>query len=546
MKRFFGPTFIPLIIFVVSVTVFVGPMLLFGQEKPGEKKAPETGSKDDLIPVPSPYLDRLEKAVIQQLRERRKAFDALAGKPGVSREQLATAYGELGQLYHAYEFSEAAEACYRNALVLDPSNLEWRYSLGYLLQTVGRFSDALDLYRGVKTDGRNPPLDYLVYIRTGECYRSLNQPGQAKRSIEAAFRINPEEPAVLARLGEVALAEKRYDDAVKYLESALEKQPAANKLHYTLGMAYRGVGDMGKARLHMSQYGMVDVQPPDPLKKNLEKLVKGYHTHLLSGKLAFSAKRYTEAVDAYRKAIEADPGKVGAKVDLGVALVKLGKYKEAVAQFEAAIELAPDNASAHFDLGAVYAYLGDYSKSIEHFQKVVEKNPEDAGAHLGLANALRNKGQHESAFEHYKTAVMLKPESTSGWLNMSTLFSTTGRHGEALRVLEDAHTRMPYNGPIAHALAYLLAASPDLERRRGQRALDLAQKVFQASKHYEHARTVAMAYAQLEKCDKAVEWMETAIKLAKSTKEADTVLGVLKRNLAYFKTNRPCRPPAEQ
>lgn len=537
MKRFCGPILIPLIIFVVFVSVFVGPSLLYGRE---------TGSKDGLIPVPDPLLDHLEKAVIQQLRERRQAFDALAGKPGVSPGQLATAYGDLGQLYHAYEFTEAAEACYRNAIVLDASNLEWRYSLGYLLQTVGRFSDALDLYQGVKTEGQNPPLDYLVYIRTGECYRSLNQPDQAKRSIEAAFRINPEGPAVLARLGEVALAEKRYDDAVKYLVSALEKQPAADKLHYTLGMAYRGAGDMEKARLHMSKYGMVDVQPPDPLKKKLKELVKGYHTHLLSGKLAFSAKRYTEAVDAYRKAIAADPEKAGAKVDLGVALAKLGKYKEAIAQFEAAIELAPDNASANFDLGAVYSYLGNHAKAIEHFQIVIDKDPKDAGAHLGLADALRNAGRFENAFEHYKTAVRLKPELTSGWLNMSALLSSAGQHGEALRILEDSHTRMPYNGPIAHALAYLLAASPDLESRRGQRALDLAQKVFQASKHYEHARTVAMAYAQLEQCDKAVEWMKKAIELAKSSKQADTVLAVLQRNLAHFKTRRPCRPPAEQ
>ena len=128
MKRIFGITFlITLIISVVSVTVFVGPSLSYARETPGgDKKVPKTDTKDGLIPVPDPLLDRLEKAVIQQLIERRKAFDALAKKPGISRVQLATAYGELGQLYHAYEFTEAAEACYRNALVLDPSNLEWR------------------------------------------------------------------------------------------------------------------------------------------------------------------------------------------------------------------------------------------------------------------------------------------------------------------------------------------------------------------------------------------------------------------------------------
>lgn len=537
MKQFRGFILLPLIFFVGSITYSGCPSLLYGQE---------TQSKDGLLPVPPPQLDHLEKAVSKQLRDKKQEVDALAGKPGVSRQQLGTAYGDLAQMYHAYEFTEAAEACYRNAIVLDASNLEWRYSLGFLLQTVGRFSDALDHYQGVKTGGTNPPLDYLVFIRTGECYRSLNQPDQAKRSFEAAFRINPEGPAVLARQGEAALAEKRYDDAIKYLVSALEKQPAADKLHYSLGLAYRGAGDMEKARFHMSKYGMIDVQPPDPLKTRLEKLKKGYHTHLLSGKLAFSAKRYTEAVDAYRKAIAADPEKAGAKIDLGVALAKLGKYKEAVAQFEAAIKLAPDNSTAHYNLGKVYFFFGNGAKAIEHLQFVIDKNPEDAGAHLGLANAFQITRRYEKAFEHYKTAVQLEPGFTSAWLNMSSLFTASGQHGEALQVLEEAHSRMPHDGRIAHSLAYQLAASPDLEKRQGRRALDLAMKVFKAEKKYEYARIVAMAHAQLEQCDKAVEWMKKAIELATASKQTDTLVAVLKRNLAHFKTHRPCRPPAKQ
>ncbi|MCK5055068.1 MAG: tetratricopeptide repeat protein [Candidatus Aminicenantes bacterium] len=546
MKRLPGAILIILIFLVVSGTVFLCPAVLYGQEKPREENARETGSKDGLVPVPNPLLDLFEEAVNRQLHEKRQEVDTLAGKPGVNLQQLASAYGDLGQLYHAYELTEAAGACYRNALALDPANLEWRYSLGYLLQSVGQYSEALDLYQEVKTGGQNPPLDYLVYIRIGECYRNLNQPDQAKGAIEAAFRIDPEGPAVLARLGEIALPEKRYDDAIKYLVSALEKQPAANKLHYPLGMAYRGAGDMEKARFHMSKYGMVDVQPPDPVKTRFKKLVIGYHTHLLSGKMAFSAKRYTEAIEAFQKAIKADTEKPGAKVDMGAALAKLGKYKQAVTQFEAAIKLAPDNTAAHFNLGKVYAFFGNHKKAIEHFQVVVEKNPKDAESHLGLADSLRNERQFVRAFEHYKTALKLEPALTSGWLDISKLFSLAGQHGEALHILEKAHTRMPHNDQIAHAFAHLLAASPDLKRRQGQRALDLAMKVFQTSKNHEHARTVAISYAQLDLCDKAVEWMETAIELASNSQQPGPVLEVLKRNLAHFKTQRPCRTPAKK
>lgn len=546
MKRFTGSILILLIIFVVSVIVFGCPSVLYGQETPREKDTRETGSKDSLIPVPNPQLDHLEKAVSQQLHEKRQNVDALAKKPGVNRQQLALAYGELGQLYHAYELTEAAEACYRNALILDPSNLEWQYSLGYLLQSLGRFSEALDLYQAVETGGQNPQLAYLVFIRTGECYRSLNQPDQAKRAIETAFRINPEGPAVLARLGEIALAEKRYNDAIKYLESALEKQPDANKLHYPLGMAYRGAGDMEKARYHLSKRGMVGVQPPDPVKTRLKKLVTGHWTHLLAGRLAFSAGRYAEAVELFQKAIKADPGEPGARVNLGAALVELKQYQQAITQFQAALQLEPDNAAAHFNLGMMYGSFGNYEKAIEHLQVVVKQNPKDSGAHLALANAFRAEQRLGKAIEHYKAALGLDPSLTWAWVDLSTSLSSLGQHGEALRVLEEAHSRMPYTGPIAHALAHLLAASPDLDRRQGDRALDLAMKVFRAAKNYEHARTVAIAYAELNKCKKAVEWIEKAIELAADSNQPSTVLEVLKRNLAHFKTQRPCRIPAKQ
>jgi tetratricopeptide (TPR) repeat protein len=537
-----------LIIFLVSITIFCVPALLYGQQQgqaQGQGQDQGTPGEDDLVPVPNPRLDYLEKAVRIQLREGRGMADAVTGNPAVSRQERANAYGELGQLYHAYDLTEAAEACYHNALILAPSSLEWNYSLGYLLQAIGRFSEALQLYQQMKTDQQNPQLVYLVYIRIGECYRRLNQPDQAKLAFEAAHQLNPEGPTGLARLGEIALEEKLYNEAINYLVSALKKQPDANKLYYPLGMAYRGKGDMEQARSHLAKYGMVGVQPPDPLKIRLEKLVAGYRLHLLAGKLAFSAGRYVEAAEAFQKAIDADPKEVGARINLAAALAQLKKYKEAITQFQEAVRLAPGNVTAHFNLGTLYGYFGNHVKAIEHLQVVVEKNPKDSRVHLALAGAFRNERRFGKAFEHYKAAVSLEPGLTGGWLDLSSLHSATGQHDEALQVLEEAHSRLPFDGLIAHDLARLLAASPALDKRQGKRALELALKVCRAMKNFEHARTVAMAYAELNQCSKAVEWMEKAIELASNSRRSISVLEMLKRNLAYLKTHRPCRVPAK-
>jgi tetratricopeptide (TPR) repeat protein len=545
MKLFPGFISFLLIIFVVSITILGVPMVLTGQETPREEKASESTAEDGLKPVPIPQLDHLEKAVRDQLREGRRMVEAVSGNSAGSRQKRAQAYGELGQLYHAYELNEAAEACYRNALVLAPAYLEWTYSLGYLLQSIGRFSEALQFYQQMKTGQQDPQLVYLVHIRIGECYRSLNQPNQAKSAFDAAYQLNPEGPAVLARLGEMALEEKRFDDAIKYISSALKKKPEANKLHYPLGMAYRGKGDMEQARYHLSKYGMVGVQPPDPLKIHLEKLVTGYWTHILAGKLAFSAGRYTEAVEAFQKAIKADPEKAGARVNLAAALGQLKKYQEAITQLQEAVRLAPDNVTAHFNLGTLHGNSGNYREAIKHFQVVVEKNPKDSKAHLALANAFQKEQQFEKAIEHYKAALSLDPGLTWGWVDMSSALRSVGQHAEALRVLEEAHSRIPFDGPIAHALARLLATTPDLGQRQGQRALELALKVYRAFEDFVHAKTVAMAYAELNQCSKAVEWMKKAIKLAIKSSRGTAILENLKSNLEYFKTNRPCRVPPQ-
>jgi tetratricopeptide (TPR) repeat protein len=548
MRPFPGFISLLLIFFMVSITILGVPRALFGQETPRVEKASGKKAGEDLKPVPYPPLDHLEKAVSDQLREGRRMVDAVSGDSSASRQKRAEAYGELGQLYHAYELNEAAEACYRNALVLDPSHLEWTYSLGYLLQFTGRFPEALQFYQRMKMkiDPQNPQLAYLLHIRMGECYRNLNQTDRAKSAFEAAYRLDPGEPAVLARLGEIALDEKHFDSAIKYFTSALEKQPDANRLHYSLAMAYRGKGDMEKARFHLGKRGMVGVQPPDPLKTRLEKLVAGYRLHVLAGKLAFSAGRYNEAIESFQKAIAADPKETGARVNLAAALGQLKKYNEAIAQLEDVIKLEPDNVTAHFNLGTLYGHLNNIKKSIAHLQVVVKMSPKDARAHLALAGALRRDGQVDKALEHYTAALRYDPALTWAWVDMSSLLSQTGKHGEALKVLEDGHSRIPHDGPIAHALARLLASSPILEKRQGKRALELALKVYRAMENFEHARTAAMAYAELNQCDKAVEWMEIAIKLAENSGQPDSVLEMLKRNLAYFKTNRPCRVPAKQ
>jgi len=154
MKPLSGSILFLLIIFVVFITFGGVSSTLTAQETPPEKKASESTTEDTLQPIPPPPLDHLEKAVSHQLREGKKMVDAVSGDSTASRQKRAEAYGKLGQMYHAYELYESAEVCYRNAVLLDPSHLEWTYSLGYLLQITGKFSGALEVYQKMKSSAQ--------------------------------------------------------------------------------------------------------------------------------------------------------------------------------------------------------------------------------------------------------------------------------------------------------------------------------------------------------------------------------------------------------
>ena len=73
----------------------------------------------------------------------------------------------------------------------------------------------------------------------------------------------------------------------------------------------------------------------------------------------------------------------------------------------------------------------------------------------------------------------------------------------------------------------------------GRRALELATIVHTAAPTPVHAETVALALAELERCDDAAEWMRRAI--ADADRVKDTVESLRLRSEADRYGRRPCR-----
>lgn len=122
-----------------------------------------------------------------------------------------------------------------------------------------------------------------------------------------------------------------------------------------------------------------------------------------------NAESLEQAAQAYRKAVDAAPDWVEARINLGTAMYQLGRMEEAHEHFSTAVKLDPENALAEFNLGCVLEQLGMTPEAISHLARAVELLPSLADAHLNLALAYEKNGQAQNALRHLSLYVRYEP-----------------------------------------------------------------------------------------------------------------------------------------
>lgn len=489
--------------------------------------------------VPFPEKSELETAVAEHIREAELALLEILEQEQPDPKTVLGRYAELGSLYHAYELTEAGRVCYANAAALEPGQPHWPHLLGLLERQAGEAEAAEAAFRRtLEIQPANTPA--RIYL--AELLLARNELDEAQEILDLARENSPDEVAVTATLGQLALAQGKPEEAVELLEEALARIPAANRLHYPLAQAYRSLGRMDEAREHLELRGKVGVRPADPLADRIAELARGERVYILRGRTAFQAGRYGEAAELFRKAVQARPDSVTALVNLGSALGQAGQAAEAVSAFRQALEHDPENATAHFNLGLLLLQAGDTEGARSHLNDAVRIQPEDPQTHLQLAQLERALGDSIKALHHFRSARKLAPTLEDAHLGEVSVLLDLGQLGDARERLEAAHAQMPDQGRTAHALARLLAASPDPALRDGEKALELALMVYAATEAADHAETVALALAEQGQCDRAAQWQRQILEAARKEGKEELVVR-LGKDLQRYEEGEPCRLP---
>ena len=124
-----------------------------------------------------------------------------------------------------------------------------------------------------------------------------------------------------------------------------------------------------------------------------------------------------EAVDAYHKVLELNPGAAGALVNLGTIYYRLRKFAEAEKYYAEAIEADSAYPLAEFNLGNLYDEQGRLKEALEHYRRALELNPQYADAHFNLALLCERVGDALKAVHHWKA--YLKLDQSGQWAEIA-------------------------------------------------------------------------------------------------------------------------------
>lgn len=115
------------------------------------------------------------------------------------------------------------------------------------------------------------------------------------------------------------------------------------------------------------------------------------------------------AVNAYERAIAADPMRLDARINLGRLLHELERYDEAESAYREAFAITRsertlsdrgDTALLHFNLAVLFDELERTDEAIAEYEAALRANPDLADGHYNLALLYEEQGEAKQALRH--------------------------------------------------------------------------------------------------------------------------------------------------
>jgi tetratricopeptide (TPR) repeat protein len=119
---------------------------------------------------------------------------------------------------------------------------------------------------------------------------------------------------------------------------------------------------------------------------------------------------------------------------------------EAMAAYHRVLEVEPGHAAAHINLGTLYYNRQEFGLAEKHYRRAIEADSRYALAYFDLGNVLDETGRVQEAIQTYKTAIQLAPTYADAHYNLALAFEKLRQPRKALKHWQ-AYVKLDTAGP---------------------------------------------------------------------------------------------------
>ena len=391
--------------------------------------------------------------------------------------------------YDRGSFQEAAREL-QAAIEINPSNSSSHFNLGLTLDSLERYSVAVESYLQALAIAPDDPeiLNCLGvdYTRLGQYELALEtlahlekiapdfEPGFCNRIItysEMGEHDKAEEMFYLARqlkehcplcyfnIGNSLFSRQLYEKAIWCWKQARELDPNHPQIDYRVAQAHWAMGQHAAAREHFLA--------------ELRRRPGDSEVLLDIGILLLEMNELEAAREKFNRIIELNPHYAQAWQYLGEIALKLGQIPPAVERFQRALALNSDLPGCHYRLGECYLLMGQKLNARDHLLLEASFGAEHPEVLLDLGCLLDQAGAIVEAVNCFEKFVALYPDDYRGYYNLSLCFYQARQMEGGMELSQKVLEIEPHHVPTLHNLSLaalhlgkLVAARAYIERAR--------------------------------------------------------------------------------
>lgn len=302
-------------------------------------------------------------------------------------------------------------------------------------------------------------------ILLGDAYLRILNPEAAIDALERAYKLDPSNGRLRAKIGRALIATHEYHRAVEFYEGALREASRSSKLSDAALLDNLNLShDLAKLYLKLGRYESAARVLNDTLRENksdtltmkhdvrtlmlLSKVQNVYAPHELIDTLQRAYKiqkdvltklRTSGAVGAMSEIIEEEKFMLSSLCEkLGSTYLRDENQADAEHYLQEAVQHNPQNTVSMLSLARVYFAKGDFEQCQNQCNKVITGSPDDRDAAILLSDVLLQNDEPEKAVTPLANFMKLRPNDYVGLEKTISLLRRAGKLQDAQGILSAA------------------------------------------------------------------------------------------------------------